>query len=192
MNKKRISLLSAIVALVALVALLLAAAPKARGSAAADSASCGISGSWIGYLKEPPGAPTLIMQETLTPLDPAAKRLAYVLRLVNPDATFFGLDPEADYMTELVGEAVKTGEDTYDFSAIGYATKTVPDSRDEIRFIWVLSGSMECEGNTKTDTASISVFMAGKDSDEDGFPDEGEVPDFYIPPGTFSTAKRVP
>ncbi|UCC63310.1 MAG: hypothetical protein JSV36_21675 [Anaerolineae bacterium] len=188
MNRTRISLLLAIVAL---AALLLAAAPKARISAAADSASCRISGSWIGYLKEPPGVPTLMMQETLTPLDPAAKRLAYVLRLVNPDATFFGLDPGADYMTELVGEVVKTGEDTYDFSAIGYATRTVP-GRNEIRYIWVLSGSMECEGNTKIDTASISVFMAGQDSDEDGFPDEGEVPVLYIPPSTFSTAKRVP
>lgn len=190
MTRKRIISLTAIFGL---AALLVAVAPIASGFEHGSYRPCKIQGAWIGYLKEPPGFPTLMIQETLTPLDPAANRLAYVVRLVNPDATFFGLDTEADYLTELVGEAVRAGRNTYDFSAIGYATKAVPNNRNEIRYIWVITGSMECiDGNAKTDNVSISVFMANQDSNEDGFPDEGQEPVLCIPPGTFSTAKRVP
>ena len=74
MNKKRISLLSALVALVALVALLLAVAPRIKKSVAAAAVDCGIPGSWISTVEQPPEAPTLVMQETLIPLDPAAER----------------------------------------------------------------------------------------------------------------------
>ena len=188
MNRKRLGLIFAVVAL---VALLLGASPQGSELVTKDAASCAIPGSWITYLKEPPDVPTLIMQETLTPLDPAAKRLSYVLRLVNGDATFFGLDPEADSMSELIGEAVRTGKNTYDFSAIGYGIEAVSDNRDEIGYIWVVAGSMMCEDGIKTDYADLSVYTADQDSDQDGFPDEGEEPVLYIPPHVFSTGRRV-
>jgi hypothetical protein len=190
MNGKRVSLLLAVVAV---TALLLAAAPTVAGRAATDSGGCEIAGAWVRYLDVPPGAPALFIQETLTPMDPAAKRLAYVGWTVNPDETFFGLDLEADYLSELVGEAVRTGQNTYDYSAIAYGVKKVADSRDEIRYIWVLTGSMACkDGNTKTDFTTGQVFLASQDSDGDGFPDEGEEPILCLPPHATTLARRVP
>jgi hypothetical protein len=189
MNVKRLSLLFAIVSL---AALLLGATPQATGLVAQEPTGCTIPGSWITYLKEPAELPALIMLETLTPLDPWARQLSYVLRLANGDPTFLGLDLEANVMSELVGEAVRTGTNTYDFNVIGYGAKLEPGTRAEIRYIWVVSGSMTCEAGVKTDTADISIYTADQDSDQDGFPDEGQEPVQYIPPHAFSTGRRVP
>lgn len=65
-------------------------------------------------------------------------------------------------------------------------------TRAEIRYIWVVAGSMTCADGVKTDYADLSVYMAGQDSDQDGFPDEGEEPVLYIPPYTFSIGRRLP
>jgi hypothetical protein len=189
MNTKRLGLT---IAVVALAALLLGAAPQATRLVSGDPEDCTIPGSWITYLKEPEGFSPLVMQETLTPLDPARRRLSYVLRLVNGDPTFLGLDPDADVMSELVGEAVRTGWNTYDFSVIGYGVKSEAGTRGQIRYIWVVAGSITCEDGVKIDNADLSVYTGDQDSDQDGFPDEGEEPVLYIPSDAFSTGRRIP
>ena len=188
MNRKRVSLLLAIAVL---VALLLAGAPRVMGSIAADAAKCRIQGSWVGSFAGGPWPTKLIIQETISPQDPAGKRLTYVMRLVNPDATF-GMFPEADYISELVGEAVRTGPNTYDLSLIGYGAKTLVGDRNVIQYIWTVTGSMEClDGGRKTDSVHLAVYAADQDADSDGFPDEGEEPVFCVGPTTLSAAKRV-
>jgi hypothetical protein len=192
MNRVRIGLLLAI----ALAAgLLLAAGLRAPYTAAAGVDRCPIAGSWVSHLEAgPEGARTLVMQETFTPLDPAAKRLAYVLRVVNPSVTFFSEYPLTDYASELVGEAVRTEEGTYDLSAIGYGVRTEdnPFLRNEIQYIWIIEGSTECtDANAKTSHVSISVYDAVRDGDNDGFPDQGQEPDLHIPRHMFGTARRV-
>jgi hypothetical protein len=115
------------------------------------------------------------------------------MRLVNPDTTFFGMFPDADYMSELVGEAVRTGPNTYDFSLIGYGAKTLVGVRNEIQYIWTVTGSMEClDGDNKTDSVHLAVYAAAQDADNDGFPDEGEEPALCVGPTILSAAKRVP
>jgi hypothetical protein len=189
MNTKRLGLLFAIVAL---AVLLLGTASPAIDSFAKDPTACAIPGTWITYLTGPEDLPPLILQETLTPLDWEGSRLSYVMRPVNGDPTFLGLDLEANVMGELVGEAVRTGWNTYDFSLIGYGAKLTPGTRGEVRYMWVVSGSMTCADGVKTNSADISFYTADQDSNQDGFPDEGEEPAQYIPEEVFSTGRHVP
>ena len=152
-----------------------------------------MEGAWIGSFAGGPWDDPLMFQSTLTPLDPAGKQLTYVMRLVNPDATF-QIPPfeEADYMTELVGEAVKTGSGTYDISLMGYGVKEREADRNEILFLWGVTGTMACEGDSLAQDVLLSVFAADQDADHDGFPDEGAEPVFCHPSDFGSGAIRVP
>ena len=108
------------------------------------------------------------------PLDPAGKRLSYTVQLINPDATF-RIPPfaEADRMTDLYGEAVKTGPGTYDISLMGYAVNEREADRGEVLFMWTIVGTMTCEDDVITDSVIFGVYGADQDSDKDGLPDEG-------------------
>jgi hypothetical protein len=160
---------------------------------AAAPADCRIQGTWVDSFSGGPWADPLIIQTTITPQDPAGNRLTYVMRLVNPDVTFgLGFD-ETDYMSELIGEAVKTGPKTYDFSLIGYGVKERPADRNEIIYLWTINGSTECvDGDNFTNDVNLAVYTAAQDADKDGFPDQGEEPSFCIGPTDFGSAKRIP
>jgi hypothetical protein len=96
-----------------------------------------LQGAWVSSFYGPWAKP-LIVQETISSLDPAGKRLTYTMRLVNPDATFgFAFPPfnEAEYMSDLIGEAYRTGRNTYDFSLVGYGVKNVENDRGDILYI---------------------------------------------------------
>ena len=55
-------------------------------------------------------------------------------------------------MSDLIGEAVRTGRDTYEFSLIGCGTRGVPGDRGDILYIWSVTGTMTCiDGQNKTD-----------------------------------------
>jgi hypothetical protein len=160
---------------------------------AAAPAECRIQGAWVGSDSGPPGARPLIIQNTITPQDLTGNKLTYVMRLVNPDATFFGLSPEAEYMSELVGEAVRTGLNTYDFSLIGYGAKEQPAARNEILYLWTVNGSLTCEDGDKiTSDANLAVYEADQDANQDGFPDVGQDPIACFGPLDFGSAQRVP
>lgn len=191
MTRKRISLFLAVVGL---AALLLPVAFMTIGSVAAAPVDCRIEGAWISSFSGGPWSTPLIMQETITPQDPAGNKLTYVMRLVNPDVTF--AMPEyvyVDYMTELIGEAVRTGPSTYDFSLIGYGVNIREGDRNEIQYIWTVTGAMECvDGEHKTDDVHVAVYDGAQDADSDGYPDEAEEPIFCTGPFTFGAGQRVP
>jgi len=152
-----------------------------------------LAGTWIGWI--PPMEPVTepcIIQETLTPLDPAGERLAYRQRYVNADPTWFGMYPEADRQSELVGVAVKTGLNTYDYRVIGYGYKTQPANRGKLMYIWVTNGTITLiDADTRQDTdIYLAVFSADKDADGDGLPDEGAEPGFCMGP-VGGMSKRV-
>ena len=160
---------------------------------AAAPADCRIQGAWVGSFAGGPWDTPLIFQNTVTPQDPAGNKLTYVMHWVNPDVTL--RDPqfeETDYASELVGEAIKTGPKNYDYSLIGYGVKERPGDRNKITYIFVVNGSLTCEGDANiTSDVTLSVYSADKDADQDGFPDEGAEP-MCIGPTDFGTAKRVP
>ena len=76
-----------IVTFVVLVVLFTVSVAMSAGNGFEVRSSCRVEGAWVSSFTGP-WDKALIMQETLTPLDPAGKKLAYVMHLVNPDATF--------------------------------------------------------------------------------------------------------
>jgi len=154
-----------------------------------------LAGTWIGWVPamEPTTEPAIV-QETFTPLDPAGDRLAYRQQFINADPTFLSIFPEADNQSHLIGEAVKTGLNTYEFTIIGYGFKNQPADRGQLIYIWVTNGTIiVTDRNTRQDT-DLYISLYGPDKDvnpADGLPDEGAEPDLCLGPmgGVF---KRVP
>jgi hypothetical protein len=180
---------------VLLIGLLTVTVVLSAGNGFEAKSSCRVEGAWVSSFTGPWDKP-LIMQETLTPLDPAGKKMAYFMHLVNPDATFaFPFPPfsETDYLSDLVGEAVKTGQNSYDFSLIGYGVKEVENDRGDITYIWTVTGTVSCvDGEHKTDIVNIAVYKGDQDADKDGYPDEGEEPFLCTPTGPLAVGQRVP
>lgn len=158
-----------------------------------EAADCNMQGAWVGSFAGGPWDTPLIMLNTLTPLDPAGEKLAYVMRWVNADPTLRNPDyEEADYASELVGEAVKTGNDIYDFSLIGYGVNERAGDRNEILYIFAINGTLTCEDDANViSDVMLSVYTGEQDANQDGLPDEGEVPQ-CIGPNDLGTAQRIP
>jgi len=175
-----------------LLLLVLCACQPVVGTAEAAANACSVEGSWVGSFSGGPWDDPLIFQSTLVPIDPAGKRLNYVIRMVNPDATFKeeGFE-DADYMSELVGEAVKTGSGTYDVSLVGYAVNEREADRGEILYIWEVNGTLSCEGDNFTHDVSLEIYPIDQDADQDGLPDEGAEP-VFCHNSDFGSAKRIP
>ena len=175
-----------------------------------------IAGTWIGKfpIENSPYQIPLIVTETLTPID-LTGRFSCVMRMLNSDFTFTGMFPETNSVSDLVGEVVRTGPDTYQLSVVGCGVKkpALEDAawadRGQIQYIWVLSGTAICidENNVEHDLM-LSLYsgidnpdfafpwnpgesfpLHNQDLDNDGLPDDGEVPIFSAP---FShVSKRV-
>lgn len=180
-------------ALFILLLLLFCACQPIVDTAEAAPDECSIAGSWIGSYSGGPWDDPLIHQSTLVPVDPEGERFAYVMRWVNPDVTLRA-EPfaEADYSSEMVGEAVKTGPGTYDISLIGYGVKERDGDRNQILYIFTADGTLTCVGADEfVNDVTLSIFMAEQDADRDGFPDEGEVPTCHGPTD-FGSARRIP
>ncbi len=127
------------------------------------------------------------------PQDADGKKLTHKMRWVNLDATLrIPKFEEVDYASDLVGEAIKTGPGVYDYSVIGYGVNERPGDRGEIVYLFVVNGSLACEGDaTITSDVTLSVYMAAQDADMDGLPDEGEVP-ICMGTSDFGSAQRIP
>ncbi len=157
-----------------------------------------LAGAWIGWVPpmEPITEPAII-QETFTPLDPAGDRLAYRQQFINADPTFLSIFPEADNQSHLIGEAVKTGLNTYEFTIIGYGFKNQPADRGQLKYIWVSSGTtILTDRNTRQDT-DLYLSLYGPDKDvnpADGLPDEGAEPDLCLGPfgGVMKRVQLMP
>jgi hypothetical protein len=184
-----------IVTFVLLIVLFTVSVVLSAGNGFEKRSECRLQGAWVSSFYGPWDKP-LLMQETLTPLDPAGKKMAYFMHLVNPDATFaFPFPPfsETDYLSDLVGEAVRTGLNSYDFSLIGYGVKEAENDRGDITYIWTVTGTVSCvDGENKTDIVNIAVYLGDQDADKDGYPDEGEEPFLCTPTGPLAVGKRVP
>jgi hypothetical protein len=170
--------------------ILAAAVLMTTGQVAADEDRCEVQGSWVADFDGGPGSTGLLFQETITPLDPNGKRLAYTMRLVNPYAAAF--HPEADFISPLIGEAVRTSSNTYNIHLIGYGMQEIEGDRGQIRYIWTVSGELTClDENHKTDNVYARIYSEDMDADKDGFPDEGMVPYLELGPLTLAEATRV-
>ena len=192
MYKKWAAILLA--AIVLFVALLYAGADQFTDDVAAAPTGCRIQGAWVSSFAGGPWDTPLLMQETISPQDPAGNKLTYTMHMVNPDATF-RIPPlsDSDYVSDLVGEAVRTGRDSYEFSLIGYGVEDREGNRGRIIYIMTVSGTMSCvDGEHKTDEVYIAAYLADQDSDGDGYPDDNAEPFFCVGATAFGVGRRVP
>jgi len=199
-NKRNIALL----AIIMLTALLLTASLSVitESSWAQDGeepwSGWPLAGSWITWV--PPMEPTTeaaIVQETLIPLDPAGDRLAYRQQFVNTDPTFLSIFPEADNQSHLVGEVVKTGRNTYEYTIMGYGFKNQPANRGQLKYIWVSNGITTLIDRNTRQNSDIYISLYGPDKDvnpADGFPDEDAEPDLCLGPmgGVMKRVQLMP
>ncbi|MHC4699156.1 MAG: hypothetical protein ACYTFQ_01130, partial [Planctomycetota bacterium] len=98
-----------------------------------------------------------------------------------------GMFPEVDNRLEAVGRGVRTGPYTWHTSSIQYGSKG-----QEIQFILLFSAdeTFSEDGETIDMYWTAECYLAEQDADNDGFPDDGEVP-LAARDGTH-TLKRVP
>jgi len=199
-NKRNIALLAIIVLTALLFTACLSVITESSWAQDSEEPWSGwpLAGTWIDLI--PPMEPVTepcIIQQTLTPLDPAGDRLAFRQQFVNADPTFLSLYPEADHQSDLVGEAVKTGRNTYEYTIIGYGYKSQPANRGKLIYIWVSHGTATLVDRDTMEDTDIYLSLYGPDKDvnpADGFPDEGAEPDFCLGPmgGVMKRVQLMP
>ena len=153
------------------------------------------SGTYTGLLGSPVGP--YITTLTVIPLDPAGNTLTFIARADNSDPTFMSTEPpsaEADHLTDYVGNAVRTGPDTWAYTAVAYGTKKVEGQLlPEILYMDVPQGTLTSteDGNTLTSEGSSAYYLPEQDVDGDSFPDADQEPIYCSPPGGFPMT-RIP
>ena len=153
------------------------------------------SGTYTGLLNSPAGP--YIATMTLIPMDPAGNTMSLILRADNSDPTFMSTDPpaaEADHLTDYVGNAVRTGPDTWAYTVMAYGTKKVEGQLlPEVLYVDVACGTTTstADGNVLTGEGSSAYYLPEQDVDGDCFPDADQEPIYCSPPGP-TTMTRIP
>jgi hypothetical protein len=157
-----------------------------------------LGGGFIGH-----GA-GLVFNAVQTPLDPAGRTAALVVKTVDDDGSLAGLLAAcgANTGSDAVGEDEMISRDTAKWSMIAYAQAAGPPL--QTKAIFVYTGTLQFTGpddfviNYNLDVYPVNVpvtspfyGLPNADADRDGFPDAGVTPALTIP-GLTGVGKRVP
>ncbi len=108
--------------------------------------------------------------------------------------TLLGFFPESERVSDMLGNCVRTGVDTFEFSVLWHGIKAGGPERmgiGQVVFMGVMSGTVQLiDADTLHFAGTISAYTPDQDTDGDELPDEGAVPLVCIP-GEL-TAKRLP
>jgi predicted ester cyclase len=156
-----------------------------------------LAGAWVERI--PPWENVVdpgIALHKLTPLDPEGNRLLYTVKFVNEVASLPGV-PAIDYVSQFIGEAVKTGLNTYEYTVVCYAATHQDEPgqrRGQVKVIATITGRAEMLGpDQRYDTQMYKWFTADQDVDPaDGFPDAGQEPVLTLGPFAGDAFTRVP
>jgi hypothetical protein len=151
-----------------------------------------LGGCWIETVAGLDGS-IVFVYDTLTPADSTGEVFAYRQSYVNADPTVEGLLPEADFGGELIGTAIQTDQNSYDYTVIGHVSKSREGQRPEILGIVVFSGKLTITGPHTFEDTDVFAALYGPDADVspvDGFPDDGAEPLVCIGP-MMGTGRRV-
>jgi steroid delta-isomerase-like uncharacterized protein len=156
-----------------------------------------LAGAWVERI--PPWENVVdpgIALHKLTPLDSEGNRLLYTVKFVNEVASLPGLPP-IDYVSQFIGEAVKTGLNTYEYTVVCYAAVQQDEPgqrRGQVTVIAMITGRAELlDHDHRYDTQMYMWFTADQDVDPaDGFPDEGQEPVLTLGPFAGDAFTRVP
>ena len=151
-----------------------------------------VAGTYVNVVPAmEPQTNAAVVLTTLVSLDPMGMRLNMVEEWVNGDSTFMGMFPESDMTASFtMGEAVRTGYDTYKFNVIGYGGKKVYGDRGEIKLIWGSVGSLRIIDADTIETFDMYVvaYTGSQDKNLDGLPDTDEEPFMCI--GPFGDSRK--
>jgi steroid delta-isomerase-like uncharacterized protein len=156
-----------------------------------------LAGAWVERI--PPWENVVdpgIVLHKLTPLDPEGNRLLYTVKFVNEVMSLPGLPP-IHYVSQFIGEAVKTGLNTYEYTVVCYAATHQDEPgqrRGQVTVIAMITGRAEMLGpDQRYDTQMYKWFTADQDVDPaDGFPDAGQEPVLTLGPFAGDAFTRVP
>jgi hypothetical protein len=131
----------------------------ANASGKNHNGRCSFAGTWITESED--GGKTIT---TVIPLDPAGRKFSLTSEsLVPDDPTFFGFYPEATNVTKIIGVAVKTSNNTYDFSQYQFASK-VEGEQIEQQYDLVFSGTtklIDCDRRVNTFSIELTDYVYG-------------------------------
>lgn len=157
-----------------------------------------LGGGFIGH-----GA-GMVYNTVQSPLDPAGRTAALVVKTVDDDGSLAGLLAAvgADTASDAVGEDVMISRDTAKWSMIAYAQASGPPKHTTAIFVytgtlkftgpdsWVINYALEVYP-VNVPVGSPFYGLPNADADHDGFPDAGATPALTIP-GLTGEGKRVP
>ncbi len=147
-----------------------------------------LEGAWIARF---PGQPGVQFTYALSP-DPSGRRAtitAFIQVGVMP--SLFGLFPDAEILSPVVGEAAMTADGTVIFNSVLYGIKKGWPF-DQIVFIEMDYGQVRYTGTGKAEGTQIfALYDPISDQDGDGLPDPGAIPVLTSPPMT-RVDTRVP
>jgi hypothetical protein len=136
-------------------------------------------GLYIG-VHDPPNV--YAFNKTVIPTDALGNTITTIYRCDNAYPNLGDPNPplsEADHMTDFVGNAVRTGPNTWEGTAISCGTKKVEgQANPEMVWIAVWTGTTTLSdgGNTDISEGMFALYMPEQDTDGDAFPDEGQEP----------------
>ncbi len=213
MTRKRAILLAAITGLAALAI----AVPwsTVTGKDHGDDGPAGLCKPGGVYLGKDAGGAT--WSQTIVPCDPAGNRMTTIAKFANISPVFsmgpgvLPWFPTTEYRTDFIGDLIRTGRNTWDFTWIGYGVEKPEDPPTYPGYAWPLTYIMvgngtqtfsDCGDHVTLNFRSVKIWevdvQSGIDPDvnpADGYPDEGVEPTFsLLPPGAVytETATRAP
>jgi len=194
-SERNIALLAIIV--ITAVLLIIPWSLNAGSSWAQDSEEpwkyCNPGGVFTGI--HPPMPWAYIITETIIPTDPVGNTITFIWKADNSDPTLGDPNPplsEVDHMTDFVGNGIRTGPNTWDYTGVAYGTKKVEEQPNpEIVYIAVVRGTVtyadDC--NSKESQGMFALYLPEQDVDGDGFPDEDQTPVYCGPSATIKMTR---
>ena len=180
MNAKRKTVL---VSLTSLTVLLLAGAWSVLaedGWASEPWSDLSLEGIWTTMIPTPTGHPAIL---SLVINAQGSEGMVYTCVGKHPECsvTAYGLSPEAENVSDLLGYLVRTGANTFRFSVICHGIKGVgPELLDigETLYMVTLTGTAELvdSGTMIMQEFTYAAYTPAQDLDGDRLPDEGTVP----------------
>ncbi len=194
MNERRYAVRAVIVTLVAslLVGAWTGLANEDDGGGMEPGAALAWSpvGTWLVSAPTPVG--NILMLHSIHAQDLAGVNFGGTIAQVNTNPTYFGMFPEGEMGVEhhWASQTIRTGLNTYESTLLYYLTKQGAGPLAETVAIGVCNATWTITGpDTNEGTATVAMYLASQDADQDGLPDEGQEPVDCMP---FSyTSKRL-
>lgn len=175
------------------------------GTLAAGVALAGVSVAWLGpvhyrlggaFIGSPAGSGGTYWSALQIPLDSAGKTAALRVNTYNSSApaAFLLAFSGADMLTEGIGQAAMTNEDTAKTFLVFYGVKLATlGVAQEVKQIWTWDGTITfTSADSYNANGTMLVYAAAADADGDGRPDPGAQPLFPAIPHNLAVTRALP